>query len=81
MSIEKRVMENGLTVYGKHKLVTRTIFHKKRPRGRPPKSDAIYEKSSQNWKSIAVIYSRKGSVLTRIDTLNPGRIGITHEEL
>ena len=33
MSIEKRVMENGLTVYGKRKLVTRTIFHKKRPRG------------------------------------------------
>ena len=25
MSIEKRVMENGLTVYGKRKLVTRTI--------------------------------------------------------
>ena len=68
-------MENGLTVYGKRKLVTRTMFHKKIPRGRLPKSDAIYEESS------SVIYSRKGSVLTRIDTLNPGRIGITHGEL
>ena len=56
MSIEKRVMENGLTVYGKRKLVTRTIFHKKRPRGRPPNRDASYEESS------SVIYSRKGSV-------------------
>ena len=81
MSIEKRVMENGLTVCGKCKLVTRTISTRRDRGGRPPKSDDIYEKSSQNWKSIAVIYSRKGSVLIRIDTLNPGRIGITHGEL
>ena len=49
MSIEKRVMENGLTVYGKRKLVTRTIFHKKRQRGRPPKSSE--EKVSKEAKN------------------------------
>ena len=35
----------------------------------------------QNWKSIDAFFSKKRVVLTRIYTLNPGRIGITRGEL